>query len=236
MIGNLAGCRATVVAGLAVGCESGVIEAGRAPCKAAVTCAAVLSRRHVIARYARCPDTRMAGAAGTTGTIDSRLRHQVDARVFHANRVKGVRRVACIAVVVTLDVAGILAHGLHAVVTTETGTSYLQVIHMNDRQEVILGVASLAVVLRQDVGHRTRSRAHSRPRCMAANARPGCALEDALQMAVFACEIAVEAAQLIARSQVIKLSPLDRCGMRQQEQAHDQEHCRGDCACSPDHE
>jgi hypothetical protein len=74
--------------------------------------------------------------------------------VVQTHRGKCIGRVAGIAVVVARDVSGVLTHGFHSVVTTEAGTSHLQVIHANDGQKVVLGVAGLATVLRQDVSHR----------------------------------------------------------------------------------
>ena len=214
VIGDFAGCRATVVAALTVGHETRVIEAGRAPRQCPVTRAAILCGWDVIARHTRCADTRMTRTAGAPCAVDSGPDHHVDARVLQANRCKGVRRMARIAVVVARDVARVLAHCLHAIVTTEAGTAYLQVIHAHNRQEVVLGVARLAVVLRQDVSHRTGSRVHPRSRCMTANAGSGSALEDTLQMAVFAREIPVEAAQLIACGQMVELGALDCRRMR----------------------
>lgn len=66
---------------------------------------------------------------------------------------KCIGRVAGIAVVIARDVSRILTGGFHTVVTTEARTSYLQVIHANDGQKVVLGVTGLAIVLREDVSH-----------------------------------------------------------------------------------
>ena len=59
-----------------------------------------------------------------------------------------------VAVVIACDVSRVLTHGFHAVVTTEAGASYLQVVHADDWQEVVLGVAGLTVFPREDVSHR----------------------------------------------------------------------------------
>ena len=111
---------------------------------------AFLGGRHVIARQGSRLNPRMTATAGVGGPDD-------EIGMVHPDRVEGVRRVATATVVVTGDVARILADGNQVVVTTEAGASYLQVIHANDWQEVVLGVAGLAVVLRQDVSHRSGS-------------------------------------------------------------------------------
>src|SRR3569833_2745129 len=129
---------------------------------------------------------------------------------------------AGVAVVVACDVSGVFAHGLHAVVTTEAGTSYLQVVHANNRQEVVLGMTGLAVVLGQDVSHRPGSRVHASPLRVASPARSGRAFEDSLDMAVFAGQIAVEAPELVSRRKVVKLSALNRHGARRHESKQQQ--------------
>jgi len=97
----------------------------------------------------------MASAAGAGAcAVHCKLGGRRDVVVVHAHRGKCVGRVAGTAVIVARDVSGVLAHGFYAVVTTEAGTSYLQVIHADDWQKVVLGVARLAVVLRQDVCNR----------------------------------------------------------------------------------
>ena len=94
----------------------------------------------------------MASAARARA-VHCELGGRRDAVVVQASRGKCVGRMARIAVVVARDVSGSFALGFHAVVATEAGASDLQVIHTNDWQEVVLSVAGLAVVLRQDVSH-----------------------------------------------------------------------------------
>jgi len=53
VVGDFPGGRTAVVATLAIGEQSRMIEAGRAPRQSAVTCAAVLGSWHVVARH-RC--------------------------------------------------------------------------------------------------------------------------------------------------------------------------------------
>ena len=156
VVGDFARGGAAVVAALTVGDESRVIEASRAPRQCAVASAAILGGRHVIAGSGSSPDAGVARAAGTSA-IDSGPDHHIDVVVLDADRRKRVRRMAGIAVVVARDVARVLAHCLDAVVAAEAGASHLQVIHVNDGQEVVLGVARLAAVLREDVCHRAGS-------------------------------------------------------------------------------
>jgi len=137
--------------------------------------------------------------------------------VLDPNRCECVRRMTSITVVVTRNVPGILAHGFHTVVTTEAGPAHLQVIHADNRQEVVLSMAGLAIVLSQDVRDRPGSRADAGALIVAAHAVPGRAFEDTLQMAVLASQVAVEAAQLIARGQMVELRSLDGRSRRCQE-------------------
>jgi mRNA-degrading endonuclease toxin of MazEF toxin-antitoxin module len=99
----------------------------------------------------------MASSAGAPRAIRSEFGGHRYAVVVQADWGKGVGRMTGTAVVVARDVSRVLAHGFDAVVATEAGASYLQVIHANDRQEVVLGVAGFAVVLREDVCHRPGS-------------------------------------------------------------------------------
>src|SRR3954468_7165503 len=98
----------------------------------------------------------MTGTAAS-GAFGAGLDHHVDAGVLDPNGCECVGRMTSIAVVVTGDVPGILPHGLHTVVTTEAGPTHLQVIHADNRQEVVLGMAGLAIVLSQDVRDRAGS-------------------------------------------------------------------------------
>ncbi len=115
-----------------------------------------------------------------------------------------------IAVVVAGYVARVLAHRLHAVVTTEAGASHLQMIDVDDRQKVVTAVTCLAVVLRQYVTHRARSCIDTGAHLMATHALAGSALEDALHVAVLAGQVAVEAAQLVPRGQMVKTGSAGR--------------------------
>lgn len=154
VVGDFSGRGPAVVTALTIDCEAGVIELGRGPRQRAMACAAVLGDRHVVVRQARSAN---AGVAGTTGTAAhgaaSEFGAHGDAVVIQADRNKSVGRMTGTAVVVARDVSRVLAHGFHAVVTTEAGATYQQVVHTNDRQEVVLGMAGFAVVLRENMSH-----------------------------------------------------------------------------------
>ena len=131
MAGDFARGGSAVVAALAVGGKSGVIEAGGAPRQSAVAGAAILCRRYMVAGHGCGANTRMTTAAGVR-SIGSRPHRHVETAVLHTDGRERVGRMTSIAIVVAGDVAGVLPHRLHPIVATKTGASYLQVVHMDD--------------------------------------------------------------------------------------------------------
>jgi hypothetical protein len=161
--------------------------------------------------------------------------------VIHSDRGERVRRMAGAAVVVTGNVAWILAPRGHAVVTAEAAATRRRVIHMDNGREVIERMAQLAVVLCRDVCRRPWCRADSRAHRVTPHAIARCTFEHAFLMAEFAGQIPMGSLELVARGQMVELGALNgRClGHMKQHQPKRDDQLR--CACqypvriSPEH-
>ena len=116
VIGDFPHGRSAVVATVAIGRDSRVIEARRAPGQGAVARTALLRGRYVIARQRRGLHARVTTAAGV-GSAGYQI------RVFHPNRGELVGRMAGAAIVVAGYVPHVLAHGRHTVMAAEAGAS-----------------------------------------------------------------------------------------------------------------
>ncbi len=130
--------------------------------------------------------------------------------MLHPHRIEGIGRVARPAVVVTGNVAGILALGTHSVVATEAGAARGRMIHMDYRREGVEGVTQLTIICCGDVSNGARRRADSGTNRVAACAGAGCALEDTSLVAEFARQIPMRSLKLIAGCQVVELRALHR--------------------------
>ncbi len=91
-------------------------------------------------------------------------------------------------------------------------------IHPINRREVVNRMAQVATVRGDEVGWRLGAGVDSAAAGVATLAGPGCALEYALQVTVFARQVAVCTAQLKARRQVVEARSLHRVGVHRGQQ------------------
>jgi len=196
---NLACGGQVVMAALAVRDEPRVVEARRTPRQGGMAIAAFDCRREMLQRLGGCPDPVVTTPALT-------LLQQV--RVLHARWNESHARMAGRAGIVGRDVCCGFTDGTDVVVAANARASGCRMIHAVYGCEVVDRMTQLAAIRGENVRRWFGCGADAAPDRVAAFAVARCPFEDALYVTVFAREIAVGAAELVPRRQVVEAGPL----------------------------